>query len=154
MNGGGMGWAWATVGVTAGVSLITAILTAYLTSRFTRLREWEADWRRLKLARYQEFVDATSGLMEGRCTDATIVRFHDAANSLQLVASRPVLEALWRFLDANSYRNPDRSIELSDQALDDLMRAMRRDVRPMDEAETPQQFGFVRPPPGIKVAQS
>jgi hypothetical protein len=140
--------------VTAGVSLVTAVLTAFLTARFTRLREWEADWRRLKLARYQEFVDAASGLMEGRCTDSTIVRFHDAANSIQLVASRPVLEALWRFLDVNSYRNPNRRTELSDETLDELIRAMRRDVRPTDEGEPSRRFGFIRPPPGIGIGSS
>lgn len=151
MDSGSLPWAWLTVGVTAGVSLITAILTAYLTARFTRRREWEADWRRLKLSRYQEFVDAASGLMEGRSTPATIVRFHDAANSLQLVASLPVLEALWRFLEVNSYNNPDRTTKLSDQTLDGLIRAMRRDVRPTAEAEPQREFGFIRPPPGIDI---
>ena len=151
MDSGGVQWAWVTVGVTAGVSLFTAILTAYLTARFTRSREWEADWRRLKLARYQEFVDAVSGLIEGRSTDATIVRFHDSANSLQLVASRPVLEALWRFLDTNSFKNTDRTTENSDQTLDDLMRAMRQDVGPTKEIDPPRRFGFIRPPPGVKV---
>ena len=151
MDTGSLPWAWLTVGVTAGVSLITAILTAYLTARFTRHREWEADWRRLKLSRYQEFVDAASTHVEGRTTHATIVRFHDAANSLQLVASRPVLEALWLFLEVNSYSNPDRTTELSDRTLDNLIRAIRRDVRPTAEAEPGRRFGFIVPPPGTDI---
>lgn len=151
MDSGGIPWAWATVVVTAGVSLITAILTAYLTSRFTKSREREADWRRLKLTRYQEFVDAASGLTEGRSTPETIVRFHDAANSIQLVASLPVLEALWHFLDVNSCSNLNRTAELSNQALDKLIRAMRQDVRPIDEAEPKRPFGLIRPPPSTNL---
>lgn len=147
MDGSGAPWAWATVGVTASVSLITAILTAFLTSRFTRRREWEADWRRLKLARYQEFIDAASQFVEGRITEATSVRFHDAANSIQLVASPSVLEALWCFLDANSFRNPKRTAEQSAQALDALVRAIRQDVRPGRDKDPARPFGFIRPPP-------
>ncbi|WP_164630514.1 hypothetical protein [Rhodopseudomonas sp. WA056] len=147
MDSNGLPWAWITISVTAGASLITAILTAYLTSRFSKSREHEADWRRLKLARYQEFMDAASGLIEGRFTPETVVRFHDSANSIQLVASRPVLEALWDFLDVNACSNPNRNAETSSVALDKLIRAMRRDVRPRVEADPDRQFGFIRPPP-------
>lgn len=149
MDSGSLPWTWLTVGVTAGVSVITAVLSAYLTARFTRRREWEADWRRLKFSRYQEFFDSLSQIMEGRSTKDTIIRFHDAANSIQLVAPKRVLEALWRFIDDNSYKNPARTTSLSDEALDILVRAMRRDLQPVKEVEPQRQFWFIRPPPDI-----
>lgn len=139
---------WPTIMLTTGLSLATAIMTAFLTARWTQRREQEADWRKLKLIRYQDFVDATSGLIEGRSTNATIIRFHDTANSLLLVAPKPVLEALWAFFDANMATNPNR-LEEAPAALDALVRAMRRDVRPRETEEPSRQFEFIRPPPGV-----
>lgn len=149
MDGGSAQWAWVTVAVTASISLITAILTAFLTSRWSLRREQQADWRRLKLGRYQEFVEAASRHIEGRSSDATSIPFHDAANSLLLVAPKPVLEALWAFLDENSAKNPHRSDEGTGETFDALVRAMWRDVRPPAGEEPSRQFGFIRPPPGV-----
>ncbi|WP_374254254.1 hypothetical protein [Xanthobacter sp.] len=139
---------WPTILLTTSLSLAAAIMTAFLAARWTQRREQEADWRKLKLIRYQDFVDATSGLIEGRSTNATIIRFHDTANSLLLVAPKPVLEALWAFFDANMASNPNR-LEEAPAALDVLIRAMRRDVRPRETEETSRQFEFIRPPPGV-----
>lgn len=142
---------WPTILLTTGFSLAAAILTAFLTARWTLRREQEADWRRLKLARYQDFVEASSVHIDGRSNDATSIRIHDAANAMLLVSPKPVLEALWAFLDENSVNNPRRSDEGTGRAFDALVRAMRRDVGPRAEEEPTQRFGFIRPPPGVKV---
>ena len=50
-----------------------------------------------KLAQYQEVVLALSGIVEGRATPEGQRRYTDAANSMALIASPPVLKALRRF---------------------------------------------------------
>ena len=68
--------------VAAVVSAVTALLVAAITSALTRRREREADWRRLKLERYQELVVALSGIVKERSTAEAQSRFADACNSL------------------------------------------------------------------------
>jgi len=108
-----------------------AAVTAGLTYSLTRRREREADWRKLKLANYSEYVAAMSGIVEGRkITSEAQARYTDAVNAMGLVASPDVLKALYAYLDENSYRSPARSLTRHDELLNELMSSMRQDINP------------------------
>lgn len=124
---------WAT----AGVSVLTAVGTVLITSALARRREHEADWRKLKLAQYQEYVAALSGVVRERATAEGKRRYADAVNSMALVASVPVLEALGRFQAEITYVNQHHSDAEHDRLLDELFRAMRGDVQPPSGRDNP-----------------
>lgn len=112
------------------ISAGTAIVVVALTSYFTKQREHEADWRKMKLERYREYILALSANVEERVTPEAQARYSDAVNSLQLVAPPSVLRALEAFIAHTSYRNPDKDINRHDDLLSVLMREMRKDLRP------------------------
>jgi len=49
--------------LTATTSVIGALAVASLTYIFTRRREHEADWRKMKLDHYREYIAALSGVV-------------------------------------------------------------------------------------------
>lgn len=118
--------------MTAVISAGTAIVAVGLTNYFTKKREHEADWRKMKLERYREYILALSANVEERVTREGQARYSDAVNSLQLVAPSSVLRALEAFIAHTSYRNPDKDINRHDNLLSILMREMRKDLRPSD----------------------
>ncbi len=108
----------------------TAIVIVALTNYFTKVREHEADWRKMKLERYREYILALSGNVVERATPETHARYSDAVNGLRLVAPPDVLLALEDYLAHTSYRSPDKTIETHDQFLSILIRTMRQDLQP------------------------
>ena len=120
--------------LTAAVSAFTALMTVVLTSFLSRRREHEADWRRMKLERYQAFVLAVSGIVEGRVTNDSMREYTDAYNSMSLIASMRVLRPLKEFQDEISVRNVNRSRAEHDRLFDRLIRELRRDLQPSDPA--------------------
>lgn len=150
MDAGTAQWALLTVSVTAAFSLITAVLTAFLTSKWSLRREHEADWRRLKLAQYQEYIAALSGTVEERVTDAAMIRYTDAVNATQLVASGPVMKALNDVIEENSFKNPHRSEAGQERVFNALVQAMRQDVQPVASGDGTIPFRLIGPPPPLK----
>ena len=73
-----------TIGFTAGASALTAIVSVVVTYLLTRKRAHEAEWRKVKLGQYQEYVIAVSGIVQGRSTPETQRCHADAANSMSL----------------------------------------------------------------------
>lgn len=131
-----------TVAVTAVASVLTAVVAAAITYVLTKRREHEADWRRLKLEQYREFVLALSGIVGRRSTPDAQGRYADAVNTMTLVAPPAVLRALQSFQAQISHRNRNQSLVEHDRALSTLLRAMRADVHPVNP-EDPQDFAFV-----------
>jgi hypothetical protein len=121
--------------ITAGASATAAILAVVITAVLTRQREHEADWRKLKLGQYQEFILALSGVVRERATPEAHRRYADAVNSMNLVAPATVLAALKAFQRELSYINSNRSDHRHDQLLEVLIRAMRHDVHPKGLAD-------------------
>jgi len=128
----------------------TAVVVVALTNYFTKGREHEADWRKMKLERYREYILALSGVVEERATKEAHARYADAVNGLRLVAPPKVLEALERYPTHASYRNRDRTLESHDRYLSVLVRAMRQDFQPAYKGKD-EHFIFhlqgVKPPP-------
>lgn len=120
------------------VSVVTSIITYFLTRR----REHEADWRKLKLEQYREFVRALSGNVVNRSTAEAQERYADAVNTMTLVAPPAVLRALQSFQAYNSPSNRSKSRAEHDRALSILLRAMRIDVHPACPQD-PEDFVFI-----------
>ncbi|MBU3887592.1 hypothetical protein [Methylosinus sp. KRF6] len=116
---------FATV-ITAIAGLIAVIVTATLTRR----REHEADWRKLKLAQYQQFILALSGIVEGRSTPESMRQWTDAVNAMSLIAPMSVLKALRAYQEEVSFTNQHRTREAHDRLLNALLRELRRDIHP------------------------
>ena len=117
-------------GFTATVSAISAILAVVFTSALSRRREHEADWRKMKADQYQEFILALSGVVRGRETLEAHLRYADAVNSMNIVASAQVIDALTAFQRETCYINESRSDERHDKLLEVLIQSMRNDIRP------------------------
>jgi hypothetical protein len=118
-------------------SLITGIFVAIVTFLLTRRREREAEWRKLKLDRYQEFFLALSGIASSGATLESRRRLADAENCLSLVAPIDVLRALKAFHYEVSPKNLDFSLDSQNVRLSDLFRTMRADVNPTKVCDDP-----------------
>jgi hypothetical protein len=116
--------------ITAAASLATAVVAAIVTYWLAKRRDHESDWRKLKLAQYQEYILALSGVIAGRETPGGHRRYADAVNSMTLVAPLTVLEALQAFQAENAFNNKNRDGARLDILLNKLIRAMRNDVHP------------------------
>jgi hypothetical protein len=123
--------------VSGAVALGTVTFTQALTHYFGRKRDHEADWRRLKLEHYKEYVAALSGIV---CSSdaAAHRRYRDAANSLNLVAPPKVLIALQAFLDETSVKNRNRTDSKYESLFSQLMRYMRTDCHPRSPNDNPE----------------
>jgi hypothetical protein len=133
---------------TAVIPVMVAIVAVILTYVFTLWREREADWRKVKLEFYKEFMIAFARNVEGRATREDIIRYHDALNTIALVASPKVMQALNDISDENSFMNPNRSQFRHDKLLNDPLKAMREDISPRlsRNGELPE-FKLRAPPP-------
>lgn len=129
------------VGITAGVSSVAAIGAVIITYVLTKKREHEADWRKMKFSQYQEFVLALSGVVRERATPDTQRRYADAVNSMSLVATVKVLNAMNEFQNEISYMNEDRSDKKHDKFLNILLLTMREDINP-NRSESEKSFSF------------
>ena len=126
-----------SVAITAGVSAVTALVAVVVTNFFTRRREHEADWRKLKLAQYQQFILALSGVEDGRATLDAMRQYTDAMNAMSLIAPMSVLHALRAYQAETSYKNINRSQAEHDRLLNLLVRALRADVQPSNPLDDP-----------------
>lgn len=76
---------------------VFALAGVIVTSRLAQRREHEAVWRQTKIEHYQEYLSALSAMVSGRTTAPDQDRYADAVNSLALVASPAVLDAVHAF---------------------------------------------------------
>ncbi|MDB4876962.1 MAG: exported protein of unknown function [Gemmatimonadetes bacterium] len=122
------------------ISAATALFVAAMTYTLSKRREREADWRKIKLEQYREFILALSGVTGRRATDVDQLRYSDSVNTLSLVAPAPVLEALYAFQDEIGARNTNKSQQAHDAALTRLLMEIRRDIHPATKADASFQF--------------
>jgi len=90
--------------ITTILSSITAVAVTLLVNVSAIRREREAEWRKLKLDRYQEFIAALSEVVGSRSTAGRErkERYANAVNSLILVASDAARGAIYRYQDETS----------------------------------------------------
>ena len=84
--------------IAAIISALAAIIASAGAIYLTKQKEREALWRAKKLAYYEEFFGAASGIV-GHAPDEAKIRFANAVNNLHLIGSAAVITALHSFTD-------------------------------------------------------
>lgn len=113
---------------TAFISALALILTSAATILLTKQKERDAVWRAKKLAYYEEFIGAGSGIVGQTAPPDAKIRFATAVNNLHLIASNDVLSALHLFCDEIAESNSQRSRERHDVLWSRLVWEIRRDL--------------------------
>jgi hypothetical protein len=112
--------------ISGAVSIAVAIVSYLLTKR----KEREVDWNKVKLEYYREYMSAVAGMVEGRDTVESHVRYTDAFNTIALVASPAVLDAVKAYQDEISTRNTARNDQRHDELLSHVVNTLRLDLVP------------------------
>lgn len=115
--------------LTALISAFAAIIASAGAIYLTKQKEREAAWRAKKLAYYEEFFGAASGIVgDGAPQDAKI-RFATAVNNLHLIGSTSVIKALRAFTDEIAQTNAaSMTKERHDQLWSQLVWEIRADL--------------------------
>jgi hypothetical protein len=132
------------------VAVITsgaALAVAAMTYAFNKQRDREAEWRKVKLEHYREYMAALSAVVGRRSTDAAQTRYSDAVNTMALVAPPDVLLALYAFQEEIRMSNANHSQVNHDKRLSDLLREIRRDVHPRHPDDEGVNFMLMDAPP-------
>ena len=83
--------------LTAIISALAAIIASAGAIILTKQKERDAIWRAKKLAYYEEFFAAASGIVGKTAPPDAKVRFANAVNNLHLIGSLGVIKALHAF---------------------------------------------------------
>jgi len=110
--------------ISASVAIVAPAVSFYLTKR----KERQADWQRYKFELYKELVQSLSGIVGTDSSPEGNRRFASACNTLHLIASPGVLEALHRFQDETGVSNLNKSDERHDELLSRLEWEIREDL--------------------------
>ncbi len=110
------------------ISASAAIVVPAITLALTKRKEREAEWREQKLEHYREFLTALSAITGTDSTTAGQRRFAQACNTLHLVASLDVINALHALQDEIRITNTSRSQERHDRLLSRLIWSIRADL--------------------------
>ena len=124
----------AMISATAG--LVVAAVSYYLTKK----KEREADWRKYKFEQYKEFVGSMNGVLGNSPTLEGRTHFASACNTLHLIGSLGVLNALHALVNEISSTNSDQSRTRHDTLLSQLIWEIRKDV---GIPSTPEESEFV-----------
>jgi hypothetical protein len=111
------------------ISAAAAIVVPAISFYLTKSKERQADWQRYKFELYKELVQSFSGIVGTDSTPEGNRRFASACNTLHLIASKGVLDALHEFQDEIRVSNASRSDERHDALLSRLEWEIREDLR-------------------------
>jgi hypothetical protein len=129
------------------VSVFALVVSYYLTKR----REREGDCRKVKLDLYREYINAVAAIVEGRMTPESESRYHNAFNTIGLVASPAVLAAIQVFQAEISPTNYTRTQGSHDEKYSAMVSPLRQDLMGRRRGEgDPLNFYMIstRPWPG------
>ena len=129
------------------ISGVTALIVTFVASLLSRRREREADWRKLKLGYFCEYLDALSGIAsEEARTAENLARHAKAFNNLLLVGSSSVMDALDYWHKEIVLRNETPSRERHDRRFIALLSAIRRDLGQPNDTLMNRTLGLLAPP--------
>lgn len=111
------------------ISAAAAILVSSLSFYLTKSKERQADWQRYKFELYKELVQSLSGIVGTDSTPGGNRRFASACNTLHLIASKSVVDALHDFQDEIKVSNTTRDDRKHDELLSRLEWEIRQDLR-------------------------
>jgi len=125
--------------IAALISALAAIIASAGAIYLTKQKEREALWRSKKLAYYEEFFGAASGIVGETSPPDTKVRFATAVNNLHLIGSAGVIRALHAFCDEIAYSNQNPSRDRHDELWSRLVWEIRNDL---DDPPTTEPTDF------------
>ena len=115
--------------VVAIISASAAVLVSALSFYLTKSKERQADWQRYKFELYKELLQSLSGIVGTDSTPEGVRHFAGACNTLQLIGSKGVLDALHAFQDEIRVSNTSRDDDQHDLLLSRLEWEIREDLR-------------------------
>jgi hypothetical protein len=121
------------------ITASTAVIVAAVSYWFTKWKEREADWRKWKYEQYKEFMVSISGIVANDATPEGNRIFAKACNTLHLIGSKGVLDALHAFQCEARSSNPNHSDVKETALLSRLVWEVRKD---MEIPGTPQISKF------------
>ena len=121
------------------ISAAAGVMAAALSFYLTKKKEREADWRKYKYEQYKEFMVSISGIVAGDSTPEGNRIFAKACNTLHLIGSKGVLNALHAYQDEVASSNPKHSAARQATLLSKLVWEIRRDI---EIPGTPQASEF------------
>jgi len=111
--------------IAAASSVVLAAVSFYLTKK----KEREADWRKYKYEQYKEFMVSISGIVAGDSTPEGNRVFAKACNTLHLIGSKGVLDALHAYQDEARSSNPNHLAAKEAALLSKLVWEVRKDIQ-------------------------
>ena len=115
--------------IVAIISAAAAIIVPAISFYLTKSKERQADWQRYKFEMYKEFIESLNGIVGTDWSPDGVKRFAAACNTLHLIASKIVIDALQEFQHETRSSNTDRDSERHDQLLSRLVWEIRNDLR-------------------------
>ena len=132
------------------LSILAAITTHYLMKR-RELKMREAEH---KLERYNDFLASLAGIGSGYKTYEAHVHSANAINTLSIVASKKVLEAVYEMVDyIQPHEGKSDNISEQDRILNKLILEIRRDLYPKTSKDF-RQFKFRLISHGLKPGEA
>lgn len=110
------------------ISAMASLVGAAASFLFSLRREQAGDWRKVKFEHYCEFMTALSGITGSDATSAGHRLFAQASNTIQLVASKRVIDALHDFREEIASSNAHPSTERQAMLLSTMVREIRADL--------------------------
>ncbi|HZT35572.1 MAG TPA: hypothetical protein VFA15_06610, partial [Nitrososphaera sp.] len=110
------------------ISAAAAIVVPAISFYLTKSKERQADWQRYKFELYKDFIQSLSGIVGTDSMPEGNKRFAAACNTLHLIASKGVLDALHDFQDEIRVSNVNRNDERHDTLLSRLEWEIREDL--------------------------
>ena len=110
---------------------ILAILAAIITHYLMRIRDLEMKEAEYKLERYNDFLASFAEIGSGFKPYEAHVRFENAVNTLNLVASYEVLVLIYELLKyIETHKGAEYSVHDQDKILNKMILEIRRDLHP------------------------
>jgi hypothetical protein len=111
------------------ISAAAAIVVPAISFYLTKSKERQADWQRYKFELYKELVQSLSRIVGTDSTPEGNRRFASACNTLHLIGSKGVIDALHHFQDEIRVSNTRRDEDRHDELLARLEWEIRKDLR-------------------------
>lgn len=124
--------------VVAAIAALTSIMVAALTYSFTKRKEREADWRKYKYEQYKEFVAAIGASAGSDITPGANRKFALTSNTLHLIGSKGVIDALHAFQGEIADSNRNKSLARQEACLTKLILEIRKDLEIPKTASEPE----------------
>jgi hypothetical protein len=121
------------------ISAAAAIVVPAISFYLTKSKERQADWQRYKFDLHKELVQSLSGIVGTDSSQEGNRRFASACNTLHLIGSKGVLEALHHFQDEIRVSNSSRDDDRHDALLSRLEWEIREDAYPEQSTTRPIQ---------------